>query len=286
MQDPEFRELPTPQPMEPGRLRSSLLSWIDCWIAGKWLPPGRDRACDRGRERRSPLGGAGPATTGPKFERPPSLEELTQQYPELAGLLNDPTLGSVYKEFLLAYETGGVEAARELAAQRGLLNDRDEIRITLLVDDAKVVPVLEEELRGAGITVEGSYKERINVGVPLALIEQLAEQEGTDALFEQLTQMEHIIRMELPAPRRGDAVLTDGIKGEGVSVTGADEWHEAGYRGQSIRVGVLDLGFDGYRSLLERDLPEKRGHRVLCIRPRSQTAVAKCTSPACAEIVH
>ena len=229
--------------------------------------------------------GAGPGTTESTFERPPSLEELTQQYPELAGLLNDPTLGSVYKEFLVAFETGGIEAARELAAQRGLLNDRDEIRITLLVDDAKVVPVLEEELRGAGITVEGSYKERINVGVPLALIEQLAEQEGTDALFEQLTQMEHIIRMELPAPRRGDAVLTDGIKGEGVSVTGADEWHAAGYRGQSIRVGVLDLGFDGYRSLLGSDLPENVVTESF-VYDKEPDSSGEVHGTACAEIVH
>ena len=229
--------------------------------------------------------GAGSGTTEPTFEVPPSLQELTQQYPELAGLLNDPTLGSVYKEFLVAFETGGIEAARELAAQRGLLNDRDEIRITLLVDDAKNVPALVEELQRVGITVEGSYKERINVGVPVALIEQLAEQQGTDALFEQLTQMEHIIRMELPAPRRGDVVLTDGIQGEGVPVTGADEWHAAGYKGQSIRVGVLDLGFDGYRSLLGSDLPENvvTASFVYESEPDSSGEVH---GTACAEIVH
>jgi pSer/pThr/pTyr-binding forkhead associated (FHA) protein/subtilisin family serine protease len=227
--------------------------------------------------------GQGPAE--PEFEQPPSLEELAELYPKLAALLNDPTLGSVYKEFLVAFETGGVDAARELAFQRGLLNDRDEIRITLLVDDAQVVPALTAELEAAGITVEGSYKERINVGVPVALIEQLAEQQGTDALFGQLTQMEHIIRLELPAPNRGDTVLDDGTQGEGVSVTGASAWHEAGYRGQSVRVGVLDLGFDGYRSLLGSDLPENVVAASFAYGKEPDES-GEVHGTACAEIVH
>ena len=286
MQDPEFRELPTPQPLEIGALEeqpSFLERLLVHWkVVAGLVAVGLVIAVVSGVLL---WRGAGSGTTESTFEMPPSLEELTQQYPELAGLLNDPTLGSVYKEFIVAFETGGIEAARELAAQRGLLNDRDEIRITLLVDDAKYVPALTEELQGAGITVEGSYKERINIGVPLALIEQLAEQQGTDALFEQLTQMEHIIRMELPAPRRGDVVLADGIQGEGVPVTGADEWHAAGYRGQSIRVGVLDLGFDGYRSLLGSDLPE---HVVAesFVYDSEPDSSGEVHGTACAEIVH
>jgi pSer/pThr/pTyr-binding forkhead associated (FHA) protein/subtilisin family serine protease len=286
MQDPEFRELPTPQPMDPGMLEeepSFLERLLHHWkVVAALVAVGIVIAAVSGVFLWS---SAGPDTTEPAFERPPSLQELTQQYPELADLLNDPTLGSVYKDFLVAFETGGIEAARDLAAQRGLLNERDEIRITLLVDDAQVVPALSEELQGAGITVEGSYKERINVGVPLALIQQLAEQQGTDALFEQLTQMEHIIRMELPAPKRGDVVLADGVKGEGVSVTGADEWHAAGYGGQSIRVGVLDLGFDGYRSLLGSDLPENVVVASF-VYGKEPDSSGEVHGTACAEIVH
>ena len=286
MQDPEFRELPTPQPIDTGALDeqpSFLERLLAHWkaVAGL-IVAGLLIAIVSGTLlwRSAPLD-----TAEPEFEKPPSLEELTEQYPELAGLLNDPTLGSVYKEFLVAFESGGVEAARELAAQRGLLNDRDEIRITLLVDDVQVIPILTEELERAGVTVEGSYKERINVGVPISLIEQLAEQQGTDALFEQLTQMEHIIHMELPEPRRGDAVLDDGIKGEGVSVTGAEEWHEAGYRGQSVRVGVLDLGFDGYRSLLGSDLPENVVTASF-VYGKEPDQSGEVHGTACAEIVH
>src|SRR3972149_11531408 len=45
------------------------------------------------------------------FTPPPSLEELATQYPELAPILSDPAFSSAYKEFVVAYQTGGVEAA-------------------------------------------------------------------------------------------------------------------------------------------------------------------------------
>ncbi len=37
--------------------------------------------------------------------------------------------------------------------------------------------------------------------------------------------------------------------------TNASAWHEAGYRGQGIKIGVIDFGFSGYSSLLGTELP-------------------------------
>ena len=224
-----------------------------------------------------------PGQTTPRLEPPPSLEELVQQYPELESLLNDPSLGSVYKDFIIAYEDGGVEAARELAQLRGMLNDREELRITLVLDSDAYAAAITEELQRAGITVEGSYRERINIGVPLALIEQLAEQQGTDALFQQLTQMEHIVRLELPLPNRLDGVLK--IEGEGVPIVGADRWHAAGITGQSIRIGVLDMGFDGYRDLLGTELPASVTAKSFAYGQEPDGS-GEVHGTACAEIVH
>jgi pSer/pThr/pTyr-binding forkhead associated (FHA) protein len=284
MQDPEFRELPTPQPLGPDAMAKEQDSFLERLLV-RWklvaglVGIGLVIALVSGvllwRSGRS-------GSTKATFDSPPSLQELAQQFPDLADLLNDPTLGSVYKEFIVTYERGGIEAAEELAARRGLLNDRGEIRITLVVDIADYIPTLVEELQGAGITVEGSYKERINIGVPLALIRQLAEQQGTDVLFGQLTQMEHIIRLELPAPRRSDVLLAGG---EGVSVTGAGGWHAAGFTGESIRIGVLDLGFDGYRRLLGTELPETVVSASF-IYGKQPDATGDVHGTACSEIVH
>jgi pSer/pThr/pTyr-binding forkhead associated (FHA) protein/subtilisin family serine protease len=224
-----------------------------------------------------------PAISAPDLKPPPSLDEVAAQYPQLADLLSDPALGSVYKEFIIAYETGGVDAAKELAELRGMLNDREEIRITLVLDDVQYVPVVVEELTSAGIIVEGAYRERINVGVPLALIEQLAQQQGGDALFQQLSQMDHIVRLELPMPKRLDGVLR--VEGEGVTISGADRWHVAGFTGQGIRIGVLDLGFDGYRGLLGTELPAEVTAQSFVFGEEPDTS-GEVHGTACAEIVH
>jgi pSer/pThr/pTyr-binding forkhead associated (FHA) protein/subtilisin family serine protease len=221
--------------------------------------------------------------SSPDITPPRSLKDLSAQYPELARLLEDPSLGSVYKDFIVAYERGGIDAAEDLAAKRGLLNDRDEIRITLTVDEVDNALPVVEELRAAGITVEGSYRERINIGVPLSLIEQLSAEQGVDMLFERLTQMEHIIRLELPLANRPDRAPQ--VEGEGVSIVGAHAWQAAGFTGQDIRIGVLDLGFDGYRDLLGSELPESVTASSF-VYGREPDRSGEVHGTACAEIVH
>jgi pSer/pThr/pTyr-binding forkhead associated (FHA) protein/subtilisin family serine protease len=287
MSQDEFRDLPTPQPLRPDEAGEGKHSFFTRLLEDRkflvaLLAIGLVLVVGGGLLLWRSGGKAGTELT---MQMPPSLEELALQYPELAGLFNDATLGSVYKEFMVAYQDGGIEAARELADQRGLLNSRDEIRITLVLDDAAAVPAVSEELQRAGITVEGSYQERINVGVPLVLIEGLAAQEGTEALFEQLTQMEHIIRLELPAPRGTDTLPAQAVGGEGTSLTGASQWHAAGLRGDGVRVGILDLGFDGYRSLLGSELPASvvAASFAYGLEPDGSGEVH---GTACAEIVH
>src|SRR5262245_56965621 len=36
---------------------------------------------------------------------------------------------------------------------------------------------------------------------------------------------------------------------------GADHWHAAGFRGQGVKVAILDSGFRGYRAFLGKGLP-------------------------------
>src|SRR5207248_3780044 len=37
---------------------------------------------------------------------------------------------------------------------------------------------------------------------------------------------------------------------------GAESWHAAGYRGQGVKVAILDSGFRGYRAFLGKGLPK------------------------------
>ena len=231
-----------------------------------------------------------PATLVPApqvtFSPPPDLKELAQQFPRLEKILTNPELDSAYKDFLIAYERGGTDAAELLARQRGLLTTDNQIRVTLVLDTEDSA-ALVAELQNLGVIVRGTYRDLIDIGIPLELIVTTAQSEEPGKVFDQITQLQHVINLQLPAPEKPNvsfrspttlrflappglgmtqnAQPTNFLVGflqppapivsEGVKVIGADKWQNAGYKGQGIKIGVLDQGFDGYRDLEGRELP-------------------------------
>ena len=205
------------------------------------------------------------------FTPPPDLKELAKQFPRLEKILNNPELDSAYKDFLIAYERGGTDAAELLARQRGLLTPDNQIRVTLMLDTDNSA-ALVTELQNLGVIVRGTYRDLIDIGIPLELIVKTAESQEPGKVFDQITQLEHVINLQLPMPSKpqaSDKVRThqptnefvgflqppSPIVSEGVKAIGADKWQVAGYKGQGIKIGILDQGFDGYRDLLGRELP-------------------------------
>lgn len=74
---------------------------------------------------------------------------------------------------------------------------------------------------------------------------------------------------------------------EALEAMGATAWHQAGYMGQGVRVGVIDLGFGLYQALLGSELPEHVATRNY-VDGQEGTSVG--TGPphgtAVAEIIH
>ncbi len=207
---------------------------------------------------------------------PPSLADLAEQYPKLAPILTDPELGSVYKEFLVVYEEEGEAAALELAHQRGLLTAEGDVRVTLVLDTEDNGPLVVQ-LEAAGVTVASAYRDRVNVAVPLRLIEAQLQADEPGAIFARLTELEHVIAVRLPERRAPDG---SAIEGEGVSIIGADVWHQAGFTGAGLRIGILDLGFAGYHDLLGVELPDEVTIATFGWHDEEEHGAA------CAEIVH
>jgi subtilisin family serine protease len=218
-----------------------------------------------------------------KITPPASLstiaEEIRQDYPELADLLENPELGSVYKDFYLAYQQGGHEAAIALATQRGILNN-DQVQMTLVLDTEDTAPLIQE-LEAEGVIVQASYKNKINIAIPLALIEEQIKAEKPDLIVERISNLEHVIRLEVP----NKATIKQGaiIQGQGVNVTLANEWQAKGFTGKGVKVGILDLGFGGYKELLGKELPEKVTAEAFGDPYNFDVEVH---GTACAEIVH
>ncbi|MFN8456989.1 MAG: S8 family serine peptidase [Anaerolineae bacterium] len=179
--------------------------------------------------------------------------DVSQDYPELADMLNNPELGSVYKDFYITYQNGGEEAALNLARQRGLLNDKNDVVMTLILDSAENTEPLITELEAEGVVVESSYQDRINIVIPMALIRQQIEAKQPELVVERISNLDHVVQLRLPDQLLGDA---GGLMGQGVEVTLANAWQQQGITGQGVKVGVLDLGFAGYEALLGTELPQ------------------------------
>lgn len=207
-------------------------------------------------------------------------EEIRADYPELADLLQNPELGSVYKDFYLAYQKGGKETALALARQRGILNEQDQVVMTLVLDTEDTAPLITE-LEAEGVMVQGAYKNKINILIPLALIEEQIKAEEPDLILERISNLDHVIRLEVP--NRATPKQEGLIIGQGVNVTEANQWQGQGLTGRGVKVGILDLGFGGYQDLLGRELPENVVAEAFGDPYNFDNEVH---GTACAEIVH
>jgi len=207
------------------------------------------------------------------------VDEIRADYPELADLLENPELGSVYKDFYLAYQRGGKETALALARQRGILNDNDEVVMTLVLDTDEAEALIGE-LEAEGVIVTGHFANKVNISVPVSLIEAQIQAEEPDLIIERISNLDHVIRLELPyraTPKQ------EGLRGQGVDVTRAGEWQAKGLTGRGVKVGVLDLGFGGYRDLLGTELPDNVTVEAFGDDYAFDTEVH---GTACAEIIH
>lgn len=202
------------------------------------------------------------------FTPPDSLESLAGDFPELARILQDDKLSSVYKEFLLVYQKDGPEAAYELAKERGLINDRDEVRLTLELDttEASVKQALKADLEASGIRVTAEAGHLMDLAIPLEVLLPVLEAGGEQTLFADISGLEHVVRIRLPSTIEGKHVPYSQLRLEieSLSAIGADSWHAQGITGQGVKVGVLDLQFDGYRSLLGSELPDQVTVQCFC----------------------
>lgn len=208
----------------------------------------------------------------------PSLGELAEIYPELAHVLKDNEVGSIYKDFLIVLKEEGEEKAIQKALEWGLLTpDGKNVRVTLLLDTDNHGALISQ-LEAVGLDVVSAYNDQVNVGIPITLITNQLSTENPGAIFQQLSELEHVISIRLPQTKK---INSSDINGEGIEVIGANVWHQNGYTGTGIRIGVLDLGFAGYENILGQELPDQVGFAQFGWFDQEEVH-----GVACAEIVH
>jgi subtilisin family serine protease/flagellar basal body-associated protein FliL len=227
------------------------------------------------------------------FTPPPSLSELAEKYPKYADLLKDPDLDSAYKDFLIAYEEGGVDGAIELAEKRDMINKQGELLVTLEFDTEDTTAA-QDQLKEKGISIKTVYKSIMDIGIPVDMIKEQLESDDPGAIFRELTELEHVTQVRLPVksgPNDGMNTNPEApvyqLALESLPVINATAWHEAGFTGQGMRVGILDFGFDGYRDELGQELPNEASitaRSFIAGTEIDQTGINHGT--AVAEVVH
>ena len=95
---------------------------------------------------------------------------------------------------------------------------------------------------------------------------------------------------ELPGVRRVDTVIPPqpqslgDVVSQGVALHQADAWHKMGYRGQGVKVGVIDGGYQGFSQMQGGELPENVEARCYFADARSpSSSLADCEQAPCAE---
>ena len=150
----------------------------------------------------------------------------TLAYPNLSTHLNHLAEG---------YNSGQMSQGQ--AAGEAPVHSGGSVAVTIHLDGhvSDVVTWLEDnggDPRNVGVDYIEAY-------VPVSLLGPLSLQPG-------VTQVQEIIP---PQPAYGN------VTSQAVALHLADSWQDAGYQGQGIKVGVIDVGFTGYSGLRGIELP-------------------------------
>ena len=163
-------------------------------------------------------------------------EEQAPPIPEKAGL-SYPNLGSHLDQLVASVEAG--QATVQDAASNSPVHSGESVAVTIdLSGNVDEVVSFLEDNGGDPRNVGEDY---IEAYVPVTLLGQLSEQPG-------------VVRVREIVPPQPVQTF-QRITGHGPAVHGSQAWNQAGYSGQGVKVGVIDLGFRGLTSLMGTELP-------------------------------
>jgi subtilisin family serine protease len=143
----------------------------------------------------------------------------------------------VLAESLTAFEAGAELPTLPANKPEDLRAGR--VRIVLEAARASDVREIESRVAALGGRVEAVYQNLVQAFVPMKAVSALASLGSVSWVRTPLT----------PIWEQGSTVS------EGVRVIGANLWHDAGIKGQGVKVAIVDGGFRGYQRLLGSELP-------------------------------
>ena len=153
--------------------------------------------------------------------------KLNPQYPNL-----DSHLNRIFKRV----QTGQFTA--QAAAANAPIHREESVAVTLYVTEGYAQDVWDW-LEDSGADPRNIGMDYIEAYVPVSLLAEASQQEGVIS-----------VRTVIPPQPAQGTVVSDGT-----ALHGALAWHAAGIKGQGVKIGVIDAGFEGFQGLMGAELP-------------------------------
>ena len=176
-------------------------------------------------------------TPAPTSEQPDGSG--VQDLPPIEGKLNPPSypnMDSNLNRIIEQVETGQFTA--QAAAANAPIHREESVAVTLYITEGYAQDVWNW-LEDNGASPRNIGVDYIEAYIPVSLLAEASQQEGVIS-----------IRTIIPAQPAQGTVVSDGV-----ALHGAAAWHTAGLKGQGVKIGVIDSGFEGFASLMGTELP-------------------------------
>jgi len=161
---------------------------------------------------------------------------------------------SLLADLLLRYHTAsgnGLEAARQLAQDSGLLDSQDNLRFGLTLDKRESLAAVQAKLQQLGAKVSASYEQYLTARVSLPQLVQNIQQGNN--FWDELNALTAVRDLKILIEPPNTQVTTSNP--QGLAGLGVSPWQQLGYKGKGVKVGVIDSGFSGYQSFVGTALP-------------------------------
>ena len=196
----------------------------------------------------------------------PPIVKVPPTYPNL-----DSNLNQLVEEASNSAQRNDRQQPDPASSTGGGAAPADEtVLVTFYVEPERVAAV-RQYLEDNDVFIRNVGEDWIEAHVPPALLPAASEQPG-------VRRVDTVIP---PQPQSLGSVVS-----QGVALHQADAWHRLGYRGQGIKVGIIDGGYQGFSEIQGGELPSHVTARCYFAGARNPSSrLSDCEQEPCAEIV-